>query len=77
MTSASLPWQGIFLQARKHNATGPAVGYWEVPDEETNTRTMKCDAEQDTITHRNAAPKSTVDFTWNPPTLNEGNIIFT
>ena len=76
VASASLPWQGIFLQARRFNATG-TVGYWDEPVEASNTRLMRCDDEADTITHRNIAPKSSLEFIWNPPKRNEGPIIFT
>ena len=38
---------------------------------------MRCDDEDDTITHRNIAPKSALEFTWNPPKRSEGPIVFT
>ena len=76
MASASLPWQGIFLQARRFNATG-TVGHWDEPVKSSNTRLMRSDNEADTITHRNIAPKSSLEFLWNPPKRNEGPIIFT
>ena len=73
--SGSEPYQGLFLQARKKDGSGP-VGTWVKPDSNTGTRLMSCQSSSNTVTHSSTSSKSTLDFTWNPPNFDEGDIIF-
>ena len=76
VSTSGAAFQGLFLQARREDGGG-VVGTWDTPASNTNTKTMQCTVNKDTITHANTNAKTTVTFSWNPPNSDVGSIRYT
>ncbi|KAK6165671.1 hypothetical protein SNE40_022554 [Patella caerulea] len=65
---------GFLIQARRENGGATPVGkFSSVP---TNTQTLACSGDDNSVTHKGRVNANDLTFTWTPPSTDVGNIIF-
>ena len=68
------------LQAQRVSGDKTPLGTWSIGSaqyDQNNYKLLRCDHDDDTITHKNSGAKvQSVTFGWHPPSTQVGNITF-